>query len=105
MGDHYACEHFAKHGWCAYAHGEHEIGGGVSTPVVQPSAPLIAWRAPQIEQKQWSLQAEHEGSAKLNRNRRKTRLCQQFVDSGGDHSACSHFARHGWCAYAHGEHE
>jgi len=86
-GDDNACEHFAKHGWCAYAHGEQELqveNAALQTPSDSPDGHV---------------------SEKLDTNRRKKRLCQQFIEGGRDHMACSFFARHGWCAYAHGEHE
>jgi len=86
-----ACLHFARHGWCAYAHGEHEMSG------------VESFREEPVQQQH--SQVGHEVSAKLDSTRMKTRLCQQFMNSGGNHDACPHFVRHGWCAYAHGDHE
>eukprot|EP00929_Paragymnodinium_shiwhaense_P069669 TRINITY_DN3513_c0_g3_i1.p1 TRINITY_DN3513_c0_g3~~TRINITY_DN3513_c0_g3_i1.p1 ORF type:complete len:858 (-),score=204.71 TRINITY_DN3513_c0_g3_i1:16-2589(-) len=91
-GDDMACPHFAKHGWCAYAHGEHELEefAAIAAQAAHAAGPALG---------------PAEASTKIDPGRVKTRLCQSWVEGGRRHDACAFFRDKGWCAFAHGEHE
>jgi len=92
LGQDEACSFFVRNGWCAYAHGEHELEA-------------IKDNAADFQQLQPVVEAAVEPSVKINKQKIKSRLCQQFVDGQCVDEACSFFVQHGWCAFAHGEHE
>eukprot|EP00929_Paragymnodinium_shiwhaense_P069667 TRINITY_DN3513_c0_g1_i2.p1 TRINITY_DN3513_c0_g1~~TRINITY_DN3513_c0_g1_i2.p1 ORF type:complete len:956 (-),score=284.43 TRINITY_DN3513_c0_g1_i2:126-2993(-) len=76
-------------------------GGRLPAASPPPAAPLqaLAFEAAR------AAAAPAEASAKIDRGRVKTRLCQSWLDGGRRDDACFFFRDKGWCAFAHGEHE